>query len=77
LFNTWDVKSSPDVQIVAGDDDLVLDYAGIVGVYWENDEAKFNAEIAFTGRTAREIIEAIGAWSPEPKPEPVITKLFD
>ena len=70
MFNGWDVKSSPETTLLSREDPLVLDYAGLVGNQWEEQEAEFNEAIAFTGRTARDIISKIYPFTEEPEEEP-------
>lgn len=69
MFNGWDVKSAQETTLLSRDDPLVFDYAGLVGNQWKDDEARFNEAIAFTGRTARDIISKIYPFEEEPEEE--------
>lgn len=75
-FAGWDIKSSKERVMVSRDDPRVFDYVGLVAQQWEEDEAKFNSAIAFTGRTARELMEIIKPLvDPEKGQEPPAIKI--
>lgn len=65
-FNCWSVKHKPETTLsMEGDEgELVKDYLALCQSIDTKHEAEFNKEIAFSGWTLSQILDAIGPWVP-------------
>jgi hypothetical protein len=75
-FTYWDVKAERDTQKLARDDEMAKDYLALAQNVDREQEARFNAVIAHTGRTLKWVMDRVGPWQPLP-PEPPPTPLTD
>jgi hypothetical protein len=79
-FNVWSIKDKKDdrgrsmLVKVSNTDDMVLDYLSLAQNEDREQEKRFNAVIAPSGRDLKWVIDRIGEWVPLP-PEPPPTVL--